>query len=1638
MKKRNINEKRLLSFAIALTMCLTAISLTSLADDTITPDIGVIYFQSRASRNLESKGTILEYDDGSPAYYWQIPNANGIDYYSERMTMPFDGTLDTVYIMSYLAGCTDVTGEGIDVIIYADDGTGLPGTQLGTVNVPYASILDGAWTTVDVSSLGLSFLNGDDFHVGWTTANQGAGNIMCLLSDDGVSGPINQRSCAYYSSAWYLMYTLFGTDYDWVIAAEVSSSGVPPEGDCDYTVMLYDSYGDGWNGNVIDIYRDGVLHPDLMGLTLSIGSGPEVITVPVDDGATIFIDYQAIGSWQEENSYEIYDAVGTLVDTIVVDDYYPTYDDADWTGTADCPTQEWPDCKMHFPQLPDPTGWDVFAMMPENILADDFLCIESGPITDLHFWGSWYADDIPYEPFYGAPYGFHISIHADIPDPDEEGPLYSMPGELLWERDVMFPEFICTPEEPGLQGWFEPPDYYEEFNHEQYFRYDILFTEPYFYQEEGTIYWVDIAPYTDGYTWWGWKTSLDHFNDDAVYSMVGGGPETLIDEDFDAYTPQVPVFPPTGWTVQTSSSPSWYQTTGFQARCSRVSYQASDEWLISNSCDFSAYSTVYLQEYMYFYNSTSDSPSAAHFYIFGSIDDGATWTQTIAHYTNSGTTSGTFTYDISSWAAGQSNVKIAWQFVCAASTGTAYDYVYIDTVTLGIPALIFPPPGWNVYNPTGGNTWVSYSTYPHTGTYCSRCSYQTPNDDWLVSKPIVMPSTPVNFELWLAAYTSGTEVASIYYSTTGNTITDFTTTGTLLWTGNPPTDAPTYTQYSFSIPESAGTTVWFALSNTGNNQWYIYTDDWVFPDGTTEGFEAGTEVIYYQENFDQVIPSSGWPPAGWTWYVVSGTDTDNKWKINDTSPQGPPHSGTYMAEYDCLIISSGNSARLLTPALNFGGTGNSLSFWMFHDDDYSTYNDKVVIQVSPDGVTWTDITEYLTYSPTEGWANHVVDLSAYDGQPTIYVGFLGVSYYGYNNVYIDDVLITNTGGGGGGWGELIDPIYEWSIDLAFVITGQPVDNPPVACFTWVDPDGSGPGTSIDFDASCSTDDYGILYYDWDFDADGIYDLSGMTVSYDYGDTLPHVVTLRVTDTAGQIDTDTQTVQASAGADNPPVACYTWADADGTGAGTQIDFDASCSTDDYGITIYEWDWESDGTYDATGVTQSYDYGDTAYHNVTLRVTDTATQTDTDTQPVQAQAYTEVLDIEQAIYDRGFPIRHTSDGDWGGAQNYTSTYDIVTKVEIYGRKMGTPEFDLTVELREDGPDDLTGTLLDTVVIPAGSIPESYGWITVDFADAGVGMGSDVFIVCPPAPSGVTTSFGYEWGYAMGNQYDGGSFWFTRDGGNWWRDLPTMYEFTFRTYGMGQGMDLPPTACFTWADADGNGDGTLLNFDASCSSDAKSVISYEWDWDNDGAYDDTGVTQSHDYGDELEHTVVLRVTDDIAQTDTVSKVVKASTELICGDIYYHSGTTDNSIMWNDYTPWICAIELTDPELADYRGGILSEVTMCIGDDEYGYETSDYNIYYVTGSLPDITTLTPIASGTGTGWTTVIGLSETIPTTGSVFVIVEYHDYTQYPAGMDDTNYDARGDWVLYHDTTDDWQHMSDLGYYYVWGITATVCEP
>src|SRR5580765_3296514 len=97
-------------------------------------------------------------------------------------------------------------------------------------------------------------------------------------------------------------------------------------------------------------------------------------------------------------------------------------------GTTSAAFADWdPGDPSKWVQYPDiQNGMDVRPTFPK-ILADDFLCTFSGPITDIHLWGSWLNDAV----YSGV--GFHLSFHADIP----AGPTipYSRPGPELWSMN---------------------------------------------------------------------------------------------------------------------------------------------------------------------------------------------------------------------------------------------------------------------------------------------------------------------------------------------------------------------------------------------------------------------------------------------------------------------------------------------------------------------------------------------------------------------------------------------------------------------------------------------------------------------------------------------------------------------------------------------------------------------------------------------------------------------------------------------------------------------------------------------------------------------------------------------------------------------------------------------------------------------------------------------------------------------------------------------------------------------------------------------------------------------------------------------------------------------------------------------------
>ena len=165
---------------------------------------------------------------------------------------------------------------------------------------------------------------------------------------------------------------------------------------------------------------------------------------------------------------------------------------------------------MSNPQQPDPTGWDVYGAYP-MVLGDDWQATETTPVKDIHFWGSWLDDNV------GGINSFDITIKEDIPAGIDLP--YSHPGLALWQRNVT--NFCVLPFLPTtLEGWYDPSSgSVFSNNHSKYFQYDVdLDTPDWFYQTKDKIYWLCItANLTDPATFWGWKSTTSHFNDDAVW-----------------------------------------------------------------------------------------------------------------------------------------------------------------------------------------------------------------------------------------------------------------------------------------------------------------------------------------------------------------------------------------------------------------------------------------------------------------------------------------------------------------------------------------------------------------------------------------------------------------------------------------------------------------------------------------------------------------------------------------------------------------------------------------------------------------------------------------------------------------------------------------------------------------------------------------------------------------------------------------------------------------------------------------------------------------------------------------------------------------------------------------------------------------
>jgi PKD repeat protein len=140
------------------------------------------------------------------------------------------------------------------------------------------------------------------------------------------------------------------------------------------------------------------------------------------------------------------------------------------------------------------------------------------------------------------------------------------------------------------------------------------------------------------------------------------------------------------------------------------------------------------------------------------------------------------------------------------------------------------------------------------------------------------------------------------------------------------------------------------------------------------------------------------------------------------------------------------------------------------------------------------------------------------------------------------------------------------------------------------------GTKVNFDGSGS-ESFGssITKYQWDFDADGVFDAEGVQTSYTYEEKGEYVVTLLVTDNFDETDTDTCIINII---NRLPTASFSYSPSTATFE-DQVNF-YDTSTDDGSLVSWFWEFGDEQTSEERNPIHKYE--DKGTYNVKLTVTD----------------------------------------------------------------------------------------------------------------------------------------------------------------------------------------------------------------------------------------------------------------------------------------------------------------------------------------------------------------------------------------------------------------------------------------------------
>ncbi len=244
------------------------------------------------------------------------------------------------------------TGVTFDAIIYSTTGTGIAGglaafdtwapgwwTLLGIIQNEAIYGVEGGIAgpppDLDLKLTGIQEPN-TGFGLGVENIVVGVKNVGAITQSnfdvqyrvDGgtwytemIAGPLAMGESIAYTFATPYDFSAFGEYY---IEAEVILAGDEhpennsadktienwdPSAWCEYSITMWDDYGDGWNGGFVEIFGDGTLYGNF---SLASGAGPETVYFLVGDGAFLTSVWTA-GGWPYECSYEVFDADGNSI-----------------------------------------------------------------------------------------------------------------------------------------------------------------------------------------------------------------------------------------------------------------------------------------------------------------------------------------------------------------------------------------------------------------------------------------------------------------------------------------------------------------------------------------------------------------------------------------------------------------------------------------------------------------------------------------------------------------------------------------------------------------------------------------------------------------------------------------------------------------------------------------------------------------------------------------------------------------------------------------------------------------------------------------------------------------------------------------------------------------------------------------------------------------------------------------------------------------------------------------------------------------------------------------------------------------------------------------------------------------------------